>query len=170
MPIIAFGGAMTAGKTYAASYVAQHVYNPTIAAFADEVKSIAMCSFGWDGQKDERGRRLLQVIGTEAGREYNPDIWVNKLERTVKPLMSDHTIIIHDCRFPNEVDWVRDNLGIAILIKSPYALLSGLSTTHASETAMYDANWSTFITNNKDEQFLEDLKNLLISLGVEWIA
>ena len=45
-------------------------------AFADEVKRIARDCLFWDGKKDERGRKLLQILGTECGRGYDPEVWV----------------------------------------------------------------------------------------------
>ncbi|HHV13986.1 MAG TPA: hypothetical protein GXX75_27340 [Clostridiales bacterium] len=70
-------------------------------AFADKLKEIARL-MGWDGEKDERGRALLQELGM-AGRKYDPDIWVKlvieKMEKE-KP----ENIVITDCRFRNEFD------------------------------------------------------------------
>lgn len=68
--------------------------------FAERVKAVAKEQFGWDGEKDERGRKLLINIGM-MGREYNPDIWANKVLEKIasKPV---EVIIIDDWRFPNE--------------------------------------------------------------------
>ena len=40
----------------------------TILPFAKPVKDVAR-NMGWNGEKDEKGRRLLQLLGTECGRE-----------------------------------------------------------------------------------------------------
>lgn len=74
-------------------------------------------------------RLLLQLLGTEAGREIiHPNIWVNALMSEYKPVdrrtiqdPDDSNIslpnwIITDMRFPNEVKAVKDKGGITIRI------------------------------------------------------
>ena len=53
-------------------------YDSVPFAFADDVKRIAYNYYDWDGKKNELGRKLLQDIGT-TGRNYNRDIWANKV-------------------------------------------------------------------------------------------
>lgn len=43
-------------------------------SFAHSLKECARKYFFWDGKKDQRGRRLLQTLGTEVGRWYDPEI------------------------------------------------------------------------------------------------
>ena len=50
---------------------------PAIISLAAPIKELAEEYFSWDGKKDKKGRRLLQVLGTEAGREYNENLWVD---------------------------------------------------------------------------------------------
>ena len=75
-------GRIASGKSTVARELKKALYTEypdaiiRISGFAYGVKDIARRCFGWDGEKDVKGRRLLQVIGMEAGREYNPDIWV----------------------------------------------------------------------------------------------
>lgn len=71
-------------------------------AFAKPIKDIAIKYFGWDGKKDKKGRQLLIDIG-QAGRKYNPDIWVDK---TIKEIENDNPeiAIISDWRFKNEFE------------------------------------------------------------------
>ena len=88
--------------------------------FASAVKSIAVDHFGWDGVKDERGRRLLQVLGTDAGRAYDPDIWVRKWADT-KPFswaeyIPSGVLIADDVRFQNEADAIRELGGFIIRV------------------------------------------------------
>ena len=99
--------------------------------FAAPVKDIAF-QMGWDGQKDERGRRLLQMIGTEIGRAYDPDIWVDKWTAKVLARWLDHVplIIADDVRFQNEVDRIRKLGGKVIRLKCPGR---ELKLDHASE-------------------------------------
>ena len=88
MIVIGFSGVMGSGKTLAADSLAallQHTgHTCQTFAFADELKRIARTEFGWDGEKDAKGRKLLQVLGTEAGRVYNSDIWVEKTANAIR--------------------------------------------------------------------------------------
>jgi hypothetical protein len=88
--------------------------NVLIVHYADAVKMVAKDWFGWDGNKDEAGRTLLQQIGTEKGRYRNPNIWVNIVVDLVKVFHRDYDfILIPDCRFPNEIDrWVEEDFDV----------------------------------------------------------
>lgn len=78
-------------------------------AFADALKQTCR-DMGWNGVKDAKGRRLLQLIGTEAGRRcIGEDVWINKVV-----LGKADVVIIEDCRFDNEVAWVREQGGIIL--------------------------------------------------------
>lgn len=96
-----------------------------IIPFAKPLKSLARDFFGWDGQKDERGRKLLQVLGTEVGREYGGwDFWIKKWKLEIEKFQEEifskipknwqpHThllIIVDDVRFSNEAEEII-NLG-----------------------------------------------------------
>jgi hypothetical protein len=72
-----------------------------IISFASAVKDIAKSAFGWDGKKDERGRRLLQLIGTDCGRAYNENIWVDVWRKRVLASPAQ-VILVDDVRFENE--------------------------------------------------------------------
>jgi len=107
MKIVLISGYIGSGKTTFANYLKDYLnkkgcYTEKL-AFADKVKQIAKEDFLWDGKKDKKGRRLLQVIGTEAGREYDPDIWVKYMLKAIRDLPIDPSVVvIDDWRFPNE--------------------------------------------------------------------
>jgi hypothetical protein len=75
--------------------------------FAQSLKSIAK-SMGWNGEKDLKGRALLQGIG-QVGRAYNENTWV---DLTINKEVEGHylypldVILIDDWRFPNEFHFV----------------------------------------------------------------
>jgi hypothetical protein len=74
---IGLSGAAGAGKDTAADAIlAQGPFY--VDHFAADLKRIARDYFGWDGKKDERGRKLLQLLGTEVGRAWYEGIWVEK--------------------------------------------------------------------------------------------
>lgn len=76
------------------------------AHFASEVKHTAYI-VGWDGVKDEKGRKLLQDIG-KVGRQYNKDTWAKLTFDSVfdKPLFPYDVVVIDDWRFPNESEYI----------------------------------------------------------------
>ena len=56
-------------------------------------------------------RKLLQFIGTELFRtNIAPDIWVKSLWLRVKS-NPDKNYVVTDVRFPNELNYLRDNGG-----------------------------------------------------------
>jgi len=79
---------------------------------------------GWSGQKDKRGRVLLQKIGY-AGREYDEDLWVRETFNRVDEYAGFpyDAIFIDDWRFKNEIDYVKKNeilyKVVAIRIEAP---------------------------------------------------
>lgn len=72
-----------------------------ILPLAGPLKDIAR-QMGWDGQKDERGRRLLQLLGTECGRQcIDPDIWVKRWRKIASGW---RIVIADDLRYDNEAN------------------------------------------------------------------
>jgi energy-coupling factor transporter ATP-binding protein EcfA2 len=75
------------------------------------VKQTAV-NMGWDGEKDVKGRRLLQGIG-RIGREYDKDIWVKICDRAICNTQEHYGHLeaslayawIDDWRFKNEIEW-----------------------------------------------------------------
>lgn len=78
-------------------------------AFADDVKSIAF-DYGWDGNKDTKGRKLLQDVGA-VGRAYNKDIWANSVANKIfyNCAITNVTHIITDLRFANEYRVIKEH-------------------------------------------------------------
>lgn len=81
------------------------------------VKYICRTFFGWDGKKDEKGRTLLQKVGTDVVRAHNPNYWVGFLISVVRMFPDEwNVIIIPDCRFPNEVTyWERFDIPVDLV-------------------------------------------------------
>lgn len=54
-------------------------------------------------------RELMQTLGTEWGRGIHPDLWVLLMEREIfdHPQRGSQVVILTDCRFPNEISWVK---------------------------------------------------------------
>lgn len=165
MVVVGITGKATAGKDTFAEFLKEKVDNavPGNAArihhFADSLKEIAR-HLGWDGKKDERGRRLLQLLGTEVGRGYNPNIWTDKvIEKINHDKMDAGFFIVADTRFPNEVEIIKNFPGmdgIIVHIERPALDTTGNEYTHSSETAL-DGNEPDIVIQN--DGTLEDFRN-----------
>ena len=102
-------------------------------AFADYLKHIAT-KLGWDGRKDERGRRLLQDLGLVV-RQYNERFWVEAAFRTMRRLQRNgyRDFVITDMRFINEVMMLKESGGTAVRVWSRNELTDD---PHPSETEL----------------------------------
>ena len=106
-------------------------------SFADNLKWAAKRLFGWDGKKDEKGRKLLIALG-EKLREINSDIWIKSLLNSNSDILHKN-IVISDVRYKNEADWIKSCNGIlikVIRIDLPHADADWRK--HASETELDD--------------------------------
>ena len=73
--------------------------------YADNLKLFAKNYFGWSGQKDAEGRKLLQWLGTDVVRNNYEDTWVDMVVALLKGIKTLYDyVIIPDVRFPNEID------------------------------------------------------------------
>ena len=139
---------MKSGKTTAAKQL--HAVN---LSFAQPVKQIAIDCFGWDGIKDEKGRKLLQLIGTDCGRAYNPNIWIDKMREQLKEHEPFAEVVtIDDLRFDNEADLVHEFGGVVIGVKRKGCEPS----EHQSEKGISPEKIDLIITNNGTIQELQD--------------
>jgi hypothetical protein len=161
--IIGFAGRKQSGKTTCSEFVANvftgnllgtvNVYN-----FADPLKkdicinilglTYSQC-YGTDEEKNEivdcvwpntgqkmTAREVMQYIGTDIFRSMQQNVWasatINKIRQENNQLS-----IIADCRFPNEVQSIKEAGGIVIkLNRNPY------NSDHISETALDADNYN----------------------------
>jgi hypothetical protein len=167
--IIAFAGRKQSGKTSCASFITTlfpegvvKVYN-----FADPLKQdICMNILGltyeqcygdddqknilteieWEGSK-LTAREVMQFIGTDIFRKMKNDVWASATLNRIKQ-ESPKLAVIADCRFPNEVNAIKDVGGMVIkLTRNPF------DSDHSSEIALdyknYDhRNFDLIITNH----------------------
>lgn len=109
MKIIALSGKAESGKNFYADLLKQYIessFNEKVCliAFADVLKYTAKTYFGWNGEKDEKGRELLQKVGTELREKNNPDIWTNITCDLIKFMSSEYEwFIVTDVRFEREL-------------------------------------------------------------------
>lgn len=130
-------------------------YSVLIAHQGDLLKYICKTFFGWNGEKDEAGRTLLQYTGTEVIRKVKPNFWVDFIEEITDLFKGcwDY-IVIPDTRFPNEISQlikpdskvfhvrvVRDNFVSPLTIEQQ---------NHLSETALDNEPYDFIVHNNKE--------------------
>ena len=145
MKIICISGKAESGKDTVATMLAENLIlknqRVLIVHFADLLKYICKNFFKWDGIKNDKGRSLLQYIGTDIIRNKNPSYWVGFVADilTMFPNEWDY-ILIPDCRFPNEIEYLRKNNIKTILMKVTRSNFQSKLTqeqqNHFSETAM----------------------------------
>lgn len=120
----------------------------------------AIDEYGWDGYKESAWgpeiRRLLQRLGTEAGRQTLWDsIWV---DAALTGHSEDAKLVVTDCRFPNEAQAIKDRGGEIWRIKRTGI---GPANSHASETSLDDWPWDQMISNNGTiDQFHEAVREV----------
>ena len=108
--IIAISGNIGAGKSTAAQYFVNRK-GGKIFPFAKPLKDVAL-SMGWNGLKDPKGRKLLQVLGTECGREcISENIWTDKWMEAIE----GDIVIVDDLRFQNEYDCLNKVIGYKVV-------------------------------------------------------
>lgn len=144
--IIGISGKIGSGKTTISNFISCHE-KTLILPFSQPLKQFATI-LGWDGKKDIRGRRLLQLIGTECGREcIDQDIWINKwmtMLNYVDSNSNNYYIIADDVRFQNEYDMIKNVGGIMLHIER-----SNLNyNDHISEKSINRSEDDYVVNNN----------------------
>lgn len=87
-------------------------------------------------------RHILQFIGTDIIRKYNPEWHVNSMITDINSYSDDYTIVIDDVRFPNELNAIKKLGGeVFFIIRPNFWEISN----HESETAL---KWSNFEHTN----------------------
>ena len=175
IPIIAFAGRKQSGKTTCSELVLKYcngVVEPFNGAkiynFADPLKKdICMNILGlsydqcygedidkntvtgvqWNG-KQLTAREVMQFVGTDLFRKMKHDVWSGA---TIIKINNEQPSIavVADCRFPNEVDAIKNAGGYVIkLTRDPF------HSDHASEIALdsenYDQSNFDLIIHNED--------------------
>lgn len=151
--------------------------------FADPLKILCMdilgleynqC-YGDDANKNElvdcfldnkqlTAREVLQIVGTEMFRSIQKNVWSNATIRKITKDKPDLALIA-DCRFPNEVDVIKNNGGIVIkLTRNLY------NSNHASEIALdpeyYDQSIFDLVIDNKNLNITQQ-NSILLNFLIE---
>jgi hypothetical protein len=186
-PILGIMGVARAGKDTAAQALVADGW--TRVAFADGVREAALAlnpitniqtndpswvnrlsqrveEYGWDGAKDDAGtreevRRLLQRMGTEAGRHiHGEDCWIKLAKKKLDA--APGPVVVTDVRFRNEAEAIRSWGGKIIKIERPGV---GPCNGHSSEALDFEPNIS--IDNFGS---IEDLHRAIRKVAASYVA
>ena len=188
--IIGVCGFIGSGKDTVADYL-QNFHEFRRESFASTLKDAVAAVFGWDrtmleGRTKEARewreqvdpwwaerldmptltpRWILQYWGTEVCRKaFHDDIWIASLENKIRN--SKDSVVISDCRFPNEIEAIRKAGGKIIWVQrgdlpewydTAVAANQGhnwavqdlkMRKIHASETAWVGTKFDVILDNN----------------------
>jgi hypothetical protein len=210
--IIGICGFIGSGKDTVADYLVNfHEFRRE--SFANTLKDACAAVFGWDrtmleGRTKEARewreqvdpwwaerlnmpnltpRWILQYWGTEVCRKsFHDDIWIASLQNKIRT--SKDSVVISDCRFPNEIQAIKDAGGSILWVKrgalpewyndacdmnaGPKCTNWSLASTrmaergiHASETAWLGTKFDHIIDNNGSiDDLYNQIKNLVLDL------
>lgn len=164
MKIIAVSGKAQHGKDSTCGFMQDFLElegkKVLIAHYGDLVKYICKTFFDWNGEKDEAGRTLLQRVGTDVIRAQEPDYWVGFVETILRMFLNEWDyVLIPDCRFPNEIEYLKnrgfDVTHIRVVRENFESPLTEEQQKHISETALDDCDPDIRLINRGT---LEDLR------------
>ena len=126
---------------------------------------------GWEAAKEvPEVRRLLQVYGTEAGRDiHGPDCWVklfhNRLQQTIRSYVKPQVIINDDLRFIEEFKPHHLYGGITVKLFGPNRRPhTANAAKHSSENRLPDHLFDYLLWNTGTiEEYRESIKIILKS-------
>ena len=178
--IILISGKAENGKTTCANMLQRQLfedgYRTIIVRYAYYLKDIAKRFCKWNGVKDEKGRNLLQYLGTDIIRKKlnKPDFHVARVCEDIE-ICQDYFdyVIIDDTRFPNEIEYPIEKFGkdnvVTIRINrmdendiyKPYvSSLTDEQKHHISEIALDNYDFDYYIITNSFEMMNEQLDQI----------
>jgi hypothetical protein len=208
--IIGVVGFIGTGKDTIADYLV-NIHQFRRESFANTLKDAVSSVFGWDRELIEGRTRqarewreqvdpwwskrlnmpeltprlVLQLWGTEVARKsFHDDIWIASLENKLRTSKDD--VVISDCRFPNEINSIKDAGGIVVRVtRGPdpewYTLAEAVNAgnkhigwslakaelnrynIHASETAWAGTEFDAVLDNNGSLDHLYQQINQLVT-------
>lgn len=115
VPLLGVTGYARAGKdTFAEALIQNEGWKRV--AFADPLKAIAR-DIGWNGEKDDYGRVLLQNLGVAVREHLRSEAWVTVGEDAIEH--ADAPVVVTDVRFLNEINMIHRRGGKIIRVDRP---------------------------------------------------
>ena len=172
MKVITISAKAQHGKDYTASLMKERLedmgYSVLVCHYADLLKYICKQFFGWNGEKDVEGRTLLQRVGTEGIRSVKPNYWVDFI-RDILTFFPDEwdCVIIPDTRFPNEIEWLKDDgydtISVRVVRPDFENNLTEEQRLHPSEVALDYYNFDYKLINDGTPEGMTREVNALIT-------
>lgn len=170
LKVICVSGKAQHGKDTTASMIKESLESRgekvLITHYADLLKYICRTFFDWDGNKDEKGRHILQYVGTDVIRQKAPNYWVDFLADFLEIFDGEWDwVIIPDTRFPNEVDLMKrkfDTTHIRVIRQNFISPLTTEQQNHPSEVALDDYFPDCYIYNDGEMDALKETVNTWI--------
>lgn len=178
MKVLMISGKSCSGKDAAAFLFQEKLiekrYRVLTIHFADLVKYYALKYFDWNGEKNEDGRALLQLIGTTIMRGYDEDYWARIIAEFLAAVNNDFDYaLIPDWRFINEYEVVNNyNKYVTTIRVNRYDKDNNLyinpsltpeQAAHISENQLDDFNFDYVIENKGDLTTLEEAVDTIIN-------
>ena len=143
----------------------------------NEFKNTPLNSDWDDSHGISTPRELLQVLGTDCGRDMiHTNLWTISLFADYKPkncydiegrqlrMKSLPKWVITDMRFPNELSYIKDRGGITIRVNTTRA---GKVSNHESETALDNSIFDHVIDNSGTfDELVENVREILVKEGI----
>ena len=175
---IIISGKSGSGKDMMAQFMkeelAKHNQKALIIHYADAVKWFCRDFLDWDGKKDEVGRTLLQMVGTDIVRARHPNFWVGivvGLIQAFEPYKDFDVAIIPDARFENEVNISLENLKNCVSVRierttngEPWVnpTLTEDQRNHPSETSLDCFAFDYVVHNDEGLDMLRDSAHAIL--------
>lgn len=120
-----------------------------------------------EAKKNPEVRRLLQMIGDNAGRRiHGEDVWVDYHARTIEPQLEfGVNVVLTGVRYPNEVELVRRLGGTSLWVHRPDNATDPQAAAHESENSVAPDDFDYTILNNRT---IADLHEATDNLVAEW--
>ena len=152
MKVITISGKAQNGKDTTAGFLKDALeadgYSVLITHYGDLLKYICQKFFNWNGEKDEKGRSLLQYVGTDVIRAKSPNYWADFIVNFFSMFQDEWDyVILPDCRFPNEYELFK---------------YSGIDTPWLSAPT-----WGHILFSRNDSD-MASLSNFASAAGIIW--
>lgn len=175
MKILMISGKSGSGKDAVAFILKEKLADKKVLVihFADLVKYYAFQYYNWSGEKDEKGRALLQKIGTTIMRGFNQDYWARIVAEFLAATINEFDyVLIPDWRFKNEYEVVSSyNKNVSTIRINRYDKDNNLyinpsltpeQAAHISETELDNFSFDYVIDNKGDLDTLEESVKTII--------
>jgi len=154
MKLIAISGKKRSGKDTVAAIIRRNFKGPSISyyfasALKHEVARACGVKTEFIDQFKDNFRLILQGWGTDYRRKlYGDDFWIKQVESALRAFEDGgnlQLVVIPDCRFKNEFDYLKKRGAAIIRVRRQKACYAD---SHISETDLDDVKHDFVIDNN----------------------